>query len=543
MLLLIILTSLIITTVVTSTSITTSLGPIFGKTTTTTVKNQSIIVNVYLGVPYAATTGGANRFKNTQPRDKWTTPLNTTDYGPGCPQSDHNPDVPKIQSEDCLNLNIWIPSSVTTNSPIGVFFHGGAFKEGSNRGPFDLYDGAYFAARTNTIVITANYRLGALGFLTSNAAGSIGNYGLADQRAALQWVQNNAKAIGGDATKVTMWGESAGGMSGLVHMMSPLSKGLFSRIIMESNPASYIYRNVKEASDFGKGFVKDVNCDHENGTTATMNCLRRVNISTIAKATSTSNIGDIIQAVLGGAHLLDVFLPYTPTSGTANIPNFRISKNMKFANPVPLLLGTNRNEGATFILAALKSSLSKLEYNLLVDTIFGITGKDSYHIKERYPAQKDSRDSLGRLVTDYWFRCASQRVAGDIQTVLNASGVKNGVSMYWYNHSVSFGPEMWPKYNFPFCVDRVCHGAELPFVFHNSANWTLTNEELVLSDYIVDSWGSFIRHEDILLRNNGWPEYNDTMKNVMVLDVNRKIQSTIDEDELCSFWDGIGYDH
>ena len=226
MLLLIILTSLIITTVVTSTSITTSLGPIFGKTTTTTVKNQSIIVNVYLGVPYAATTGGANRFKNTQPRDKWTTPLNTTDYGPGCPQSDHNPDVPKIQSEDCLNLNIWIPSSVTTNSPIGVFFHGGAFKEGSNRGPFDLYDGAYFAARTNTIVITANYRLGALGFLTSNAAGSIGNYGLADQRAALQWVQNNAKAIGGDATKVTMWGESAGGMSGLVHMMSPKSSGL-----------------------------------------------------------------------------------------------------------------------------------------------------------------------------------------------------------------------------------------------------------------------------------------------------------------------------
>ena len=171
------------------------------------------------------------------------------------------------------------------------------------------------------------------------------------------------------------------------------------------------------------------------------------------------------------------------------------------------------------------------------DTIFGIEGKNT-KIKERYPAQRDSRQSLGSVVTDYWFRCASQRVAGDLQTLLG----KDVVSMYWYNHSVSFGPEMWPKYNFPFCVNKVCHGAELPFVFHNSANWTLDGVELKLSDYMVDSWSDFIKHDDASLRARGWFGFNETGKKVMALQPNSMIQSTTGTG-LCTFWDGIGYDH
>jgi carboxylesterase type B len=540
----------------TSPTVHTTLGPIVGNTITTTLDNGSTVqVEVYLGIPYAASTAGNNRFRTTQARQPWNATRNSTLYGPGCPQADHNPDVPKIQSEDCLNLNVWLPTRTATATanknttttptpdllPIGIFFHGGAFKEGSNQGPFDLYDGAYFSARSGVIVITANYRLGALGFLTSNDAGSVGNYGIQDQRFALQWVQDNAARLGGDKTKVTMWGESAGGMSELIHMLSPASTGLFSRIIMESNPAGYIYRNVKEASDFGKGFVKDVGCLGQGSPEQAMVCLRAANISTITKATGKSNIGDIVKAVLSGAHLLDVFLPYTPTSGTANIPDYRVSKHMHFINPVPLLIGTNRNEGDTFILAGLASPLSKLEYNVMIDAIFGITG-DNTKVKSRYPPQKDSRGQLGQLVTDYWFRCASQRVAGNIQHRLNSS---TSTFMYWYNHSVSFGPQMWPKYNFPFCVNRVCHGAELPFVFHNSANWTLTQEELVLSDYMVDAWGHFIKHEDKYLRDTqGWPNYNDTSKLVMALKPTPTVVSTIEEENgLCAFWDEIGYNH
>jgi len=527
------------------TTIHTTLGDINGQTKDVSVDGgHTVSVSFYLGVPFAATTGGVNRFRLTQKRTPWSSdPLDATAYGPGCPQADHNPDVPTEQSEDCLNLNIWIPKASNSSSPlpIGVYFHGGAFKEGSNRGPFDLYDGSYFAARSDVIVITANYRLGALGFLTSNDAGSVGNYGLEDQRFALKWVQENAKILGGDPNRVTLWGESAGGMSGLIHMLSPASSGLFSRVIMESNPAGYIYRNVKEASDFGKGFVKDAKCGDEKSPNETMACLRNADLQVLLKATSTSNVIDIVQAVLNGAHLLDVFLPFTPTSGTLDFPvsplGRKTTENITFVNPVPLMIGTNRNEGDTFILAGLKSSLSKIEYNLLIDTIFGIEGKNT-KIKERYPAQRDSRQSLGALVTDYWFRCASQRVAGDLQTLLG----KDVVSMYWYNHSVSFGPEMWPKYNFPFCVNKVCHGAELPFVFHNSANWTLDAVELKLSDYMVDSWSDFIKHDDASLRARGWFGFNETEKKVMALQPNSMIQSTIGTG-LCKFWDGIGYDH
>ena len=518
----------------------TTLGPVEGNTVSKIIDGGKVVeTDVYFGIPYAATTAGNNRFQSTQPRTPWTAIRNATDYGPGCPQADHNPDVPKIQSEDCLNLNIWRPTK-TSSKPmsIGVFFHGGAFKEGSNRGPFDLYDGAYFSARSGVIVIAANYRIGALGFLTSNDAGLEGNFGLQDQRMALKWVQDNAKLLGGDPSQVTLWGESAGGMSGLIHMLSPASKGLFSRVIMESNPAGYIYRNIKQASDFGKGFVKDVGCLEKNGSAeTTIKCLRAANISTIIKATATSNVLDIVTAVLGGAHLLDVFLPYTPTGGTTNVPNFRINSNLTFANPVPLLIGTNRNEGDTFIDAGLKSSLSKLEYNLLIDAIFGITGKNT-KVKSKYPAEDDSRGSLGALVTDYWFRCASQRVSGNLAKSMD----NNLVSMYWYNHSVSFGPQMWPKYNFPFCVRKVCHGAELPFVFHNSANWTLDQDELTLSDYMVDMWSDFIKHDDTSMRTNGWPAYNDTTKTVLALRPHPTVQSTL-SDSLCSFWDGIGYDH
>jgi carboxylesterase type B len=304
----------------------TTLGPISGKTVSKTIDGGKVIqTDVYLGVPYAASTAGLNRFRSTQPRKPWTTTLSCSNYGPGCPQGDHNPDVPKNQSEDCLNLNIWKPTKVTNKQAmaIGIFFHGGAFKEGSNRGPFDLYDGAYFSARSGIIVIAANYRVGALGFLTSNDAGSEGNYGIQDQRMALKWVQANAKVLGGDPTKVTLWGESAGGMSGLIHMLSPASTGLFSRVIMESNPAGYIYRSVSEASDFGAGFVKDVGCLKKSySKIETMKCLQSVNITTINKATSASNVLDVVKAVLAGAHLLDVFLPFTPTSGTNNILTF-----------------------------------------------------------------------------------------------------------------------------------------------------------------------------------------------------------------------------
>lgn len=197
----------------------------------------------WLGVPYAATTGGDNAWRAPQPRSPWSGTLDASTWGPGCLQPHHNPDCPANQSFDCLNVNVYAPAALppgTTSLPVMVFIHGGAWLEGSNQGPFYIYAGSYVAANESMVVVTVNYRLSAWGFaaLGADATEPVrGNFGLLDQRAALQWVQRNAPAFGGDPTRVTVWGESAGAMSIGIHMGSPGSRGLFSRAIMESNPA------------------------------------------------------------------------------------------------------------------------------------------------------------------------------------------------------------------------------------------------------------------------------------------------------------------
>eukprot|EP00050_Salpingoeca_kvevrii_P012316 m.21666 g.21666 ORF g.21666 m.21666 type:complete len:243 (+) comp3941_c0_seq1:636-1364(+) len=160
---------------------------------------------VFRGIPYAADTGGQNRYGPPQPRAHWgPSPLDCRSFRPGCAQPHHNPDVPAVQSEDCLNLNMWVPprNGSATKYPVMVFLHGGAFVEGSNRGPFDLYNGTHLS-QFGVIIINANYRIGALGFLATDK-GLQGNMGLEDQRMALQWIQRNIANFGGDRDRFAL---------------------------------------------------------------------------------------------------------------------------------------------------------------------------------------------------------------------------------------------------------------------------------------------------------------------------------------------------
>ena len=169
--------------------------------------------------------------------------------------------MPAEQSEDCLNLNVYAPAGTTAGAalPVIVFIHGGAFQEGSNRGPFGMYEATYGVQQHPVVWVTINYRLGNFGWLalTENVPG---NMGILDQRAALQWVADNIAAFGGDSTRVTLQGESAGAMSIGVHMASPGSKGLFSRAIQESNPAGFPYRSRAEQALYGAAYCKAVQC-------------------------------------------------------------------------------------------------------------------------------------------------------------------------------------------------------------------------------------------------------------------------------------------
>jgi carboxylesterase type B len=231
-------------------------------------------VNVFLGIPYAEPPVGTLRFRPSKPKLPWyPRVLEAFKFSAECLQSlslstaeeeqifdDGHGDplhFDRVQSEDCLYLNIWTPADATPEShyPVLFWIYGGAFLHGaSSRAE---YIGDRLAAR-GTIVVSINYRLGALGFLVSTADGLYGNYGLHDQKVALQWVQDNIRRFGGDPDRVTVFGESAGAMSTGLHLLDQHRRmenernsrfgfnrrpepprQLFHSVIIQSNPMGY----------------------------------------------------------------------------------------------------------------------------------------------------------------------------------------------------------------------------------------------------------------------------------------------------------------
>lgn len=252
------------------------LNATFSKGTVTGVLAPEVAY--FLTVPYAASTEGANSFAPPSPRDPWTTALNGTFFGAGCLQPHHNPDVPPLQSFDCLSLNIYAPPTALAPGasplPVMVFFNGGAYLEGSDEGPFGIYSGAQLT-QYGVIVVTVNYRLGAYGWLGGlPELGITGNFGLMDMVAGLRWVRDEIAAVGGDAARVTVFGESAGAMSIGILLTSPKAEGLFSRAIMESNVAGFNYPNASHAALYAGSFCEALACNTGAGGACDAACLR-----------------------------------------------------------------------------------------------------------------------------------------------------------------------------------------------------------------------------------------------------------------------------
>ncbi|MFC6157964.1 carboxylesterase/lipase family protein [Kribbella jiaozuonensis] len=211
-------------------------------------------IDAYLGIPYAT----ANRFEPPQPAPPWTGMRDATQVGPAAPQprsrlADVIGDRSLEQSEDCLNLNVWSPSEPAgTPRPVLVFLHGGGFSTGS--GGLAWYDGARLARRGDFVVVTINYRLGALGYLRLEHD----NLGLLDQLQALRWVQENIAAFGGDPAAVTVAGQSGGALS-IVAMRKP--DGLFQRAILESPPLGLRPQTQDVAAAMAAEFVEILGSD------------------------------------------------------------------------------------------------------------------------------------------------------------------------------------------------------------------------------------------------------------------------------------------
>ncbi|TML18538.1 MAG: carboxylesterase family protein, partial [Actinobacteria bacterium] len=201
-------------------------------------------VLAFLGIPYAAPPAGALRWQPPQPREPWRRPRHCNRFGPTAWQATGGPldgVVPGMRvtnmGNDCLNLNVWTPST-EGQRPVMVWIHGGAFQIGS--AALGVYNGERLARRGDVVVVTINYRLGAFGFMLVDHPDATPNCGLLDQVAALEWVRDNIASFGGDPSRVTLFGESAGAGSVLSLMSIPRAEGLFHRAIVQSGATDLV---------------------------------------------------------------------------------------------------------------------------------------------------------------------------------------------------------------------------------------------------------------------------------------------------------------
>lgn len=488
-------------------------------------------IRQYLGIPYAEAPTPENKMR-WQPVD--AIPLASGSYqtyGPACPQMGTGLDKGQVVgSEDCLFLNIWAPPNAQ-DFPVMVFVHGGAFIFGGGspegNGNIDLYNGWSLAVENNVIVVTLNYRLGALGFMFYEPPDPsdknylnintpvYGNLGLHDQMAALEWIQQNISAFGGKPENVTFFGESAGAMSVGLQLFSTYQSdtgNLFAQAIMESNPMWAPYRTVEgpNGQDEAQAMLEKL-CPNANCKAAPTDWV-------FTNATST----DIVIAQKGiDATLIENFewqtaLPWAPVLGAKRsatdskvifqnhqpYTGFVDSKNKR-----PFMNGTNRDEGVLFaeLVASLLGTFGEDEYALLLEDMFFSNDGAKFVSAEiqqfspvsasrdntfpycgdeknpqctpTYPTEEKAVSGFGNLVTDFVFRCGNDYAVkqADMGTNQQYSYVFTNtpvVSMFPADVCNEILPATAVKQYFSSNQQlAVCHGYELPYVFNTFQNF------------------------------------------------------------------------
>jgi para-nitrobenzyl esterase len=390
-------------------------------------------VDEFLGIPYAAPPVGALRWQPPQSAARWSGVRDATQFAPHCPQ----PATPFGQastSEDCLFLNVFTPSHQKAGAghPVMVWIHGGALVTGES----DDYDPAALVADGVTVV-TINYRLGALGFLAhpalADANGQSGDYGLEDQQAALRWVQRNIASFGGNPRNVTIFGESAGGLSTLSQVASPQARGLFAKAIVESGSYDLTQASLASAESAGKAFATKAGCASQTAA-----CLRSLPVSTILASEDAAG--------------------YTPNINTEVLPQ---SLGTAFAtgdfNRVPIINGTNHDEWRLFVaLSELEGNpVTAANYQSMISSTLGVPATAAAVIAAKYPltAYPSPSVALGAVGTDAIFACPALAID---------QSVSRFVPTFAYEFSDENAPELFlPPVSFPY---GAAHASEIQYL-------------------------------------------------------------------------------
>jgi para-nitrobenzyl esterase len=450
----------------------------------------------YLGVPYAAPPTGPLRWRAPQPRAPWgPTVLNATTPATNCSSINVNTGQPG-GIEDCLTLNIWTPAAATgTPLPVLVWLHTGGFIAASSN--FPSSDGQRFAEERQAVVVAPNYRLGPFGFLAHAALvqedpgyPSAGNYGLADQRAALRWVRDHIGAFGGDPSSVTLAGTSAGGTSTALHLVSPASRGLFHRAIPQSAYATTRWPTVNEAAEQGDRFAAALGC---TDPARVLQCMRAATPAQVLQALPLAQL-QITEAdgrVAWGPVVDGLELPDQPRD---------LFRRGQFSR-IPVLLGVNGDEGWTFVDRSFPTGLTAAQYESTLRTEFGM---DANAVLNLYPAASFAtpKDALARVVADVEFVCEARRFARALH--------HDGAPVFVYS------------FEYPLegvTTGRAIHGLESNFLFGNAfapgavpgitAARALTANDLVIYDAMSHYWRRFMETGDVNQRGRAvqWPQY------------------------------------
>ncbi|KAK9426757.1 putative Carboxylesterase [Seiridium unicorne] len=486
--------------------------------------------NYFLSIPYAQPPVGDLRLKAPQTlASAYDGTLNATAEAPSCLQFNELFAESNTQSEDCLYLNVWAPSTATPDSklPVKVWIYGGANQAGGISDP--TYDGCY--ATTDSIIVSINYRVGPLGFLALSSLGLSGNYGLQDQLLGLQWVQDNIAAFGGDTSKVLLFGQSAGAIDAYILTTLPQAPQLFSAAALESG-GGRDPPTVQKAQRWNQHFIDALNCSSTDLTcvlTASGSDIVTANAAMPAEpapgATTPFN-NDGARATWGP--LVDgEVVPVTPTTA---------------GNKVPAIFGSNAAEGTLFVFGAYLEASFALNQTVYDEFLTYNFGPLASKVNQTYSVDKFNSSSypyfaaISTILGDVSYKCPAYR------GLVKSQQLGIPAWTYEFSHSPSCAwysaiPDEILKYV------GATHTAEIPFVFnmtHNmpppDGNCTFTTKEQALSASMSQAWTNMA-----LLGNPGddtvWPQWSTNSSAGVNID-DSMVAGTVDYTS-CLFWDAI----
>jgi para-nitrobenzyl esterase len=469
----------------------------------------------FLGVPYAAPPVGALRWAAPQPAARWPGIRQATAYGGRCAQLASG-NGPRVDNENCLYLNVYAPPDAGKHAlPVLFMIHGGGLTTGAG----DQHDGSLIATTDHIIVVSINYRLGPFGFLTipglsAGASTANGNFGLLDQEAALRWVQRNIGAFGGDPAKVTIDGESAGGWSVCALLTSPPARGLFRGAIMQSGSCASQSPAAAQAS--GLAFAKLAGCPDPATAAA---CLRALPEKTLLDASTSYSA----EFTYGG--------PELPVADASAVAAGKYDR-------VPVLMGTNHNEGRTF--AQGFTGFTQAQADALVSSEFGSRAPAilARYPWNSYPTLYTAAYMIGDIWTDSGFLtgiggCPTQNLAAQFASTtrtyfyqfddLHAPGLNNDHPGYQWGagHAMELA-YLWPSFNNGFSLYDL-----------------LTPAQLELSRQMIRYWGAFVatgRPE--VAGQPAWPRYSGgQLMSLRPGEATRTISAAaFGAEHQCSFW-------